>query len=390
MSYQITKYALGLLLAAMSCNWALAEDITRVWLTHKSNDPNKIVVNWVTDEPGDSVVDFGLSPEYGEKVKVDENVTLHHVEIPLQQRGAVYHYSVATGKSRSADATFKSYPKDTLRVAVVADWQKKPDLSAILKDDVHLLLTAGDNIPRLWRDCGEGVKDCVKPYVKLVETYPGLFRSTPFMPVLGNHDKEIRRRGTKYPKVPTYDVDATAFCRFFELPDEEWKWHFDLPEFDLRFIALDINHRGDFGTTWQTCHPFDGKSQQFLWYEKLMQDSPAFVVTLYNEMNVRVRDEIAEGQWGKLLAKGTCCITGYGYYAERAEVDGVPYFNTALNEKVTKPDPKSVFLKHKASYALLTVQRNGNMVVELKDLDGNVLDRRECQRQNSGVAQGAE
>jgi hypothetical protein len=41
-----------------------ASDITRIWLTHKTNDPSKIVVSWMTDEPGDSVVRFGLTGEY--------------------------------------------------------------------------------------------------------------------------------------------------------------------------------------------------------------------------------------------------------------------------------------------------------------------------------------
>jgi hypothetical protein len=40
------------------------------------------------------------------------------------------------GDQRSQDATFKGYPTDVLRVAVVADWQGKPNLSAIVKDDI--------------------------------------------------------------------------------------------------------------------------------------------------------------------------------------------------------------------------------------------------------------
>lgn len=219
-----------------------AEEISRIWLTHKTNAPSKIVVNWISDQPGDSIVHFGLNDDYGETVRIKEDTTLHHVEIPLKHRDTVYHYSVSSGEQRSDDATFKTYPTDVLRVAVVADWQGKPDLSTLMKDDVHLLLTAGDNIARLWDDCGKGNKECVKPYAQLINFYPKLFRSIPFMPVLGNHDREIRPRGAKPPAEPVYDVDATAFRRFFELPGDEWKWHFDLPEFDLRFVALDFNH----------------------------------------------------------------------------------------------------------------------------------------------------
>ena len=371
-----------LLLLTLAPQFAAAAEITRIWLTHKSNDPSKIVVNWMTDEPGESVIRFGLTGNYGETVRIDESTRLHHVEIPLKRRDAVYHYSVSTGDQRSADATFKAYPTDVLRVAVVADWQGKPDLSAIVKEDVHLLLTAGDNIARLWDKCGEGKKDCVKPYAALIDAYPELFRSTPFMPVLGNHDREIRPRGSKPPAEPVYDVDATAFRKFFELPNEEWKWRFDVPDFDLRFVALDFNHISDFGTTWQTCHAFGEKSEQFGWYKKLMEKPTGFVVTLYNERNASVRNQ-AKKQWHDLFRRGTCCITGFGYYAERAEVDGFPYYNTSLSGKGDKyPDPNSKFLAGEDNYVLLTVKRDGKMIVEIKSLKNTILDRQEFERRS--------
>ena len=357
-------------------------EITRIWLTHKSNDPSKILVNWMTDEPGDSVVRFGMTADYGDQVLIDESTTLHHVEIPLKQRDTIYHYSVSSGDQKSADAMFKGYPTDVLRVAIVADWQGKPDLSAIMKDDVHLLLTAGDNIARLWGKCGKCKKDCIEPYAALIDAYPELFRSTSFMPVLGNHDREIRPRESQPPTEPVYDVDATAFRRFFELPGDEWKWHFEVPEFDLRFVALDFNHTSDFGTTWQTCHAFDENSEQFRWYKKLMEEPPGFVVTLYNERNASIRNQ-AQKRWHDLFRRGTCCITGFGYFAERAEVDGFPYYNTSLSGKGSQyPDPQSKFLAGEDGYILLTVKRVGKMAVEIKSLKNTVLDRQEYDSPN--------
>ncbi|MDB4680159.1 MAG: metallophosphoesterase [Planctomycetaceae bacterium] len=354
-----------------------AEKITRIWLTHKSNDPSKIVVNWMSDEPGDSVVRYGLTEKYGKRVQLDNHTTLHHVEIPLKHRDTKFHYSVSTGNQQSADITFKAYPTDLLRVAIVADWQGQPDLSALQNDDVHLLLTAGDNIARLWDQCGEGEKDCIKPYAKLIDAYPELFRSTPFMPVLGNHDREIRPRESKPPAKPVYDIEATAFRRFFELPGDEWKWYFDVPDFHLRFVGLDFNHISDFDTTWQTCHAFEEDSEQFQWYKKLMQKPPGFVVTLYNERNASVRNQ-AKKQWQDLFQRGTCCITGFGYFAERAEVNGTPYYNTALNGRGNQyPDPQSKFLAGQDSYILLTVKRDGPMTVEIKSLKNTILDRQE-------------
>lgn len=362
----------------LSCSSVFAQ-VERVWLSHRTNDPSKLVVNWMTTQPGESVVRFGRTSSYGQEVRVANILKMHHVEIPLAETGGMYHYSVSTGSQTSGDATFQAYPTDVLRVAVVADWQGKPDLSAIITDDVHLLLTAGDNISNTHQLCGDGNRDCVKPYAQLIDRYPELFRSTPFMPVLGNHDKEMRPRGSKPPAEPVYDIDATAFRRFFELPDDEWKWHFDVPGFDVRFIALDLNHISDFGTTWQACHSFKKDSAQFGWYEKLMSEqSRKFVVTLYNERNASMRAQ-ERGAWHDMFRKGTIAITGFGYYAERAEVDGFTYDNTSLSGKGDQyPDPKSQFLKGEDSYVLMTFTKSPlKMVVEIKSLDGSVLDRKE-------------
>ena len=361
----------------LSCSASDAQ-VERVWLSHRSNDPSKLVVNWMTTEPGESVVRFGRTSKYGQDVRVKESTTIHHVEIPLVELDGVYHYSVSTGGQSSKDATFKAYPTDVLRVAVAADWQGKPDLTAIMNDDVHLLLTAGDNISNTHQLCGAGNKECVKPYAQLIDRYPDLFRSTPFMPVLGNHDKEMRPRGTKPPDEPVYDIDATAFRRFFDLPGDEWKWYFDVSGFDVRFVGLDLNHISDFGTTWQACHSFHAGSQQFDWYKKLMSDeSRKSVVTLYNERNASMRAQ-DRGAWHDMFRKGTIAITGFGYYAERAEVDGCTYYNTSLSGKGNQyPDSKSKFLKGADSYILLTFTMSpAKMVVEIKGLDGSVLDRK--------------
>ena len=62
---------------------------------------------------------------------------------------------------------------------------------------------------------------------------------------------------------------------------------------------------------------------------------------------------------------------------DRAEVDGFPYYNTSLRGKGTHyPDPKSAFLRGMDSYVLLTITKNpAKMVVEIKGLNGKVLDR---------------
>ena len=352
---------------------ASAETIQRIWLTHGRSDPSHLTVHWATDRPGESTVQFGVMPNELTTIRQDGSTTLHHVEIPIDQPDATYHYRVATGDQRSGDLRFRSYPTDRIRIAVVANWQGRPDLSAILRDEVDLFVTAGDNIGRLWGQCDPGDADCIAPYLKLIDAYPHLFQTTPILPTLGNHDREIRPRGSSPPADPVYDIDATAFCRFFDLPGDRWKWHFDLSPFDLRLIALDLNHTSDVDTTWQSCHPFDALSDQCLWYERLMDRPSPFTLTIYNERNVTVRG-LAGGKWGRLFDRGTACISGFGYFGERAQIDGVTYFNTSLNGRGDQyPDPHSTDLFGRDNYVLVTVPRDGPMTLQLKSLDGEPL-----------------
>jgi hypothetical protein len=350
--------------------------VERIWLTHESPEPGRIVVNWETALPGDSVVRYGTNAATEHTRAIEENVTLHHVEIPLEPQAGAYYYRVQTGPHVSSVISFKAYPQDELRVAVIADLQGRPALPGLVKDDVHILMTAGDNIANLWQG-GNGRKDWTGAYSRLIDAYPELFRTTIFMPVLGNHDKEARPRGSAPPQEPVYDVNATAFRTFFELPDDEWKWHFNVPAFDVRFIALDLNHTSDMGTTWQACHPFAVGSEQFEWYERLTQQTDRrFVVTLYNEQNASMRNK--EGRrWHQMFRRGTLCITGFGYFAERAVFEGHPYFNTSVSGRGDRyPDRHSQFLASQDTYILLTFHREPpELTVDLKTLDGTVLDR---------------
>jgi hypothetical protein len=317
-----------------------------------------------------------LTEEYGAVARIDESVTLHHVEIPLHERDVTYHYRVVTGSDSSFDASFKGYPSDCLRVAVVANWHRKPKLDAIQRDDVHILMTAGDNVPRIWKPGTEAVKDRTESYRELIDTYSDLFRSTIFMPVLGNHDKEIRPRGEKPPREPVYDITATAFREFFELPNDEWKWYFDVPDFDVRFVALDLNHISDLGTTWQASHSYKKGSEQYEWYENVMSEARyGFVVTLHNEKNSSIRSR-ENGSWREMFSKGTLCISGFGHFAERAIEGGVAYYNTSLAGTGNKyPDPQSVALMNEDNYILMTFEKQkGQLIVDLKRLDGSVLD----------------
>lgn len=362
---------------ALFSGLAHAASIERIWLSHASENPSSLVVNWETAKPANSVVEFGADAKPMQRVVVDESVTLHHVEIPLDQKDTVYHYRVSSGDDVSADATFKAYPANELRVVIVGDWgyAKAEDLSAILADAPHLLLTAGDNVPSLHEKGREGIK----AFSALIDRQPALFRSTPFMPILGNHDRELTPRGAKPPEQPVYDPEARTYREFFALPGDEWKWHFDVPDFDVRFIALDLSHIQDIGTTWQTCHSYDEQSVQFQWYRRLIGGTKAgYVFTLNNEKQTQVFGR-TKGIWHEQFGKGSALVTGFGYFAERAELkEGIPYFNTCLKGDGTPyQDPQSKFFAREDNFLLLTFKRGEPaMTAQLKNLRGDVLDTR--------------
>jgi len=78
-----------------------------------------------------------------------------------------------------------------------------------------------------------------------------------------------------------------------------------------------------------------------------------------------------------MLRRGTIAITGFGFFAERAEVDDFTCYNTSLNGKGNRyPDPKSDFRASEDTYILLTFTKNPRkMAVEIKGWGGQVFDR---------------
>ena len=116
-----SKLILLIVCLALIATNAKEPSIDQIWLGHRSHDPGKLVVNWVSKEPGESIVRFGRTEEYGQEVRIANDTTLHHVEIPLEETGGVYHYSVQTGKQFSKDATFKGYPTCLLYTSDAAD-----------------------------------------------------------------------------------------------------------------------------------------------------------------------------------------------------------------------------------------------------------------------------
>ena len=357
------------------------QDITRLWLTFSNESSSLLTVNWESPEPGNSEVILYVGDKKVFQKIIEENVTIHHVEVPINQTNVEYRYQVTTTNHTSEWNTFRGLPsKDALKIVVMADWGFASDanISNILKENPSVIMTAGDNIPSLFQYGKEGNKHCLNSYLDLVDSFPELFNHVPFLPAMGNHDHQLHPRGSKPPAdYMVYDTNGIAFTEFFNLTEDGWKGSFIIPQYNMRFLRLDLHHIHDYGNNWQTCHAYYKDSEQYRWYKnQTTNDFKGYTVTLMNANNPDMR-KVEEGIWSEYLKKSSVIITGSGYYAEKAVIDDVLFLNTSLIAGDVWPDaidPQAEFSESIATYVLLTVT-DSVLISDIKTLDGKLYNR---------------
>lgn len=355
---------------------ARGEYIARIWLTHPVRDASVLMVNWTTETPGPSRVDFGPTAGLGSRAGAVASVGLHQVPIPFPASGDLY-YRVSTGNRCSAVHRVKSYGGDELRVAFAANWRARPSLDALVAADPHVLVSCGDLVPDVIDFQQPGGRLNVGPFLALVGAYPALFARTPFLAVPGNHDRQVGFRLVQPPAAPVYDLEASAFRRVFPLPEGGTMWHVDWPAFDLRLVGLDLSHTADGGTTWQSCPDFGPDSAQLRWYRGVMGSSAQrHVVTVYNEWH-HLMGRLAEGAWMGQIRRGSAAVSGFGLFSERADFEGLPCFNTSLaTGPIYGHGGRTRFYQKAPGFLLLRFPRGGGpMAAEFVGLNGSAMNR---------------
>ncbi len=368
--FRLPCCALSIALAPFAATMA-AEPPIHPWLSFETNTPSHIVISWELPTARASKVEYRHGESQPIQIPSADVSTRHHLSVPFPADTPLL-YRIEQGPWH----TVRPLPKRQLKAAIIGDWgyAMEKDLAAIRADQPHMLFTVGDNVPSLHEKGFEGTK----AFSKMVSLAPDILASTPFMPILGNHDREITPRGPNPPNHPVYDISATAYRDFFTLPNEEWRWTFDIPAFDLRFIALDLNHVSDFGTTWQTCHDPRAEAEPLQWFTQTIDRSTQrHVIALMNEKRTSLKGKSASGNsWVTQFLRTNALVTGYGYFGEAANVSGsLPYLNTCLQGSNDKyADPHSLFITSEDTYVLLTAPHPEEPVsLELKNLNGKVL-----------------
>jgi len=367
-----------------------SDRIELIWLSVADENARTVSVSWTSPAPGSSTVFYGSDASCKETAKADGESVLHHVRIPVGPAvgpDARCFYRVETvaadGKKFTSEVnSFKTLSTKELRLVFVGNIHTKTISDAVKRLDPHVIFLTGDIVPCL-HESGKLTKEAARtnvlPFRRLVQNNQRLFATTLLMPCLGNHDREIAPRGERV-EGPSrfYDPDATAFCDFFELPGDEWKWFFDWEPLSLRVVALDLNHTYDFGTSLATCHDWHKGSDQFEWFDRVSREGAEkrFMVTFQNEQCGAMRNR-ENGAWHEMFSRGTCMVAGFGHYAERAVTpNGMTYFNTSNYGRGDKyPDPKKVFFESVDNFLLVTV-RLDEFTPELRDWEsGEPLEK---------------
>jgi len=364
-------------LICMSAVWTCtAMEIPHaVWMTYARNEPTHISIHWLTPHPLPTLI----TTDCGKTYRADAPSMRHKIEVPLPFKS----YRIGDGQSMTEPIPFMGVPDEELRAICVADWGyatvSDETVARWLALRPHLLLTAGDNVPALHQGPGtegEVARMNVKPFEALIARYPTLFRSVPVMPTLGNHDREIRPRGTPQTrKAAVYDPGASAYSSFFSLPDKGWCWRFDFAAYGARFVSVDLNHVQDLNTLLQTCHNWQEGSASLMWYEQAMElGTMPFVVTLNNEKASFFR-ELAKGAWFRASKKGSLVITGFGYFGEWSGQEGAWFCNTSLKGAGNVyRDPQSKLLVQADNFIMLRYARESRALkLEMRRLDDGLV-----------------
>ncbi len=370
------KLFVTVIASLLICSFSRAE-IEAVWISYIDSEAKNIALNWSTSEASKGNVQFFNGKKVIQVEDTGKKGKLHSVRISTEIIKEHSDYKITDDSGSEFSSKIKLPSGKELRAVFVGNlgFARGVDFSVLVADKPDIVFTCGDNVPALHKN-GKPL-DPNDMFLAAVKKFPReLLSSVPFMTIAGNHDKEIRERGKKYPKQNSYDSTAKAYCEFFNLPDPEWHWHLHFKEYNTTFVGFDLCHVRDFGTTWQACHPYDADSEQFKNFVEILDKYDTGIVLPL--INCKKTDLFSkQGKiWRPQFERCEAVIAGFGYFLERAKISKTgdsKYYNTSLRVGDKYPDPCSEFFVAEGGYLLLVIDGKGGKSF-LKNLKGDVLD----------------
>ena len=217
----------------------------------QSVTPTSILVAWETDKPADSVIEYGLTAEYGSIARDTALVTRHVIALDGLSPYTTYHYRVGTTAcALSGDSSFKlAAVPEQKSFTFVAFGDTRTNVAAhqsvidvILTVDPDFYLHTGDLV-------GDGSQ--LDQWNSFFQIEGDLMRNTALFPSLGNHEH-----------------DHLNYFDLFYLPHNERWYSFDYGH--AHFICLQVDGFANHSPG----------SEQYLWleYDLAHNDQPwAFV-----------------------------------------------------------------------------------------------------------------
>lgn len=185
---------------------------------------DRVTIMWETVVAGNSIVYYGETPEYGNQITDQNEVTLHEITIDGLDPETIYHYKVQTGDQSTIDLTFMTAIKNnsSFRFTVFGDTQDHPEISSSLVEQMISLN------PFFVLHCGDIVGDGLV-YEEWQEQFANpnrqLAHYIPYFMAIGNHER-----------------NSDWFYQFVSYPNTENNFSFTYG--NAYFLVLDTNDGG--------------------------------------------------------------------------------------------------------------------------------------------------
>jgi hypothetical protein len=176
-------------------------------------------VLWRTDQPGDSVVEWGPTAALGEQVRREDLTKRHELAIKNLEPGTTYYYKARSCLDETTVASFRTapLPDEPFNFVAFADSQSNFDIfgqiaELMRAEDPWVAISSGDTVGTGWTpsDFDE----------QLFGPAADLWRSTPLYVAIGNHEG-----------------NSPAFFNSFHFPNDD-RAYYSFTFGSVFFIAL--------------------------------------------------------------------------------------------------------------------------------------------------------
>lgn len=298
-----------------------------------------------------------------------------HHELPLTRlkQDTEYSYDVLKDGSDFGKGTFRTFPEEIepFRFVVYGDTRSDPVthqkiVDIATKEDPRLIINTGDLV-------ANGLE--IDDWEIFFDINRDLMKSTPYYPVLGNHEK-----------------DADYYFEFFNLPGNERYYEFFVG--DVLFLMLDSEgsefgkpeYVKDSGYYWNN-YQRDYFEKQKAWVEHMLDlhKDAGYVFAFFHQPLISLKSGRVEDArdrrkfWGDTFSKHgvQAVICGHDHHYHRAEADGVTLVTSggggAGLYDGDVPAPETIFFK-KVNHLITVDVGDEEATMKVTEITGEVID----------------